>query len=67
MSAVNIEGVSVQRKPKRRVSIWRDGEEFVVVSLTEDLVVFRNSEASALQKLCRQLRWEIAVDSSRSG
>jgi|HubBroStandDraft_1064217.scaffolds.fasta_scaffold182292_2 hypothetical protein len=67
MSAVNIEGVSVQRKPKRRVSIRRDGEEFVVVSLTEDLVVFRNSEASALQKLCRQLRWEIAVDSSRSG
>lgn len=67
MSVANIEGVSVQRKPKRRVSIRQDGEDFVVVSLKEELVIFRNSEASALRKLCRQLRWEIAVDSCRSG
>jgi hypothetical protein len=67
MSAENIESVSLQRNPKRRVSIRRDGEDFVVVSLTEDTVIFRNSEASGLRKLCRQLRWEIAVDGCPSG
>jgi hypothetical protein len=54
---------SVQDTPKRRVSIRRDGEDFVVVSLAEDLVVYRNHDANALRKLCRSLRWEIALDS----
>jgi hypothetical protein len=53
----------VQDTPKRRVSIRRDGEDFVVVSLAEDLIVYRNSDASALRKLCRSLRWEIVLDS----
>jgi hypothetical protein len=53
---------SVQKTP-RRVSIRRDGEDFVIVSLVEDLVVYRNSDASALRKLCRSLRWEIVLDS----
>jgi hypothetical protein len=46
------------------VSRW--GEDFVVVSLAEDLVVFRNSDAGALRKVCRSLRWDIAIDSSLS-
>ena len=54
---------SVQDTPKRRVSIRRDGEDFVVVSLAEDLVVYRHHNANALRKLCRSLRWEIALDS----
>jgi hypothetical protein len=33
------------------------------VSLAEDLVVFRNNDASALRKICRSLHWEIAIDS----
>jgi hypothetical protein len=50
-------------KTQRRVSIRRDGEDFVIVSLVEDLIVYRNSDASALRKLCRSLRWEIVLDS----
>jgi hypothetical protein len=57
---------SVQNVTTRRVSIRRDGEDFVVVSLAEDLVVFRNNDARALRKLCRSLRWEIVLDSCRS-
>ena len=64
MSEANVESrKSVQRAP-RRVSIRQDGEDFVIVSLVEDLVVYRNCDASALRKLCRSLRWEIAIDSS---
>jgi hypothetical protein len=67
MSVANVEvGKSVQKTP-RRVSIRRDGEDFVIVSLAEDLVVYRNDDASALRKLCHSLRWEIAVDSSLRG
>jgi hypothetical protein len=57
-------GNSVENTPKRRVSIRRDGEDFVIVSLAEDLVVFRNNDAGALRKICHSLRWEIAIDSS---
>jgi hypothetical protein len=67
MSATDIDGVFVHRKPKRRVSIRRHGEDFVVVSLTEGIVIFRNREPGSLRKLCRQLGWEIAVDSCPSG
>jgi hypothetical protein len=57
---------SAQNAPARRVSIRRDGEDFVVVSLAEDLVVFRNSDAPALRKVCRSLRREIVLDSCLS-
>ena len=68
MSVAKVEvGKSVQNTPTRRVSIRRDGEDFVIVSLAEDLVVYRNNDASALRKLCRSLRWEIAIDSSLRG
>jgi hypothetical protein len=65
LSAATEFGKSVQ-KIRRRVSIRRDGEEFVVVILDQDLVVFRNNDASALRKVCRSLRWEIAIDSCLS-
>jgi hypothetical protein len=59
--------VSTYNRPKRRVSIRPDGEDFVVVSLAENFVVFRNSDASALRKVCRSLRWDIAIDSALGG
>jgi hypothetical protein len=64
MQAPNI---LVQNWPTRRVSIRQDGEDFVVVSLAENFVVFRNSDANALRKVCHSLRWDIAIDSSLSG
>jgi hypothetical protein len=65
LSAATVEfGKSIQ-KTRRRVSIRRDGEDFVVVILDQDLVVFRNNDARALRKVCRSLRWEIAIDSCR--
>jgi hypothetical protein len=45
----------------------RDGEDLVIVFLAEDLVVYRNDDASGLHKLCNLLRWKIAVDSSVRG
>jgi hypothetical protein len=66
MSVANVKvGKSVQKKPMRRVSIRPDGEDFVIVSLAEDVVVYRNRDPSALRKLCHSLRWEIAIDSSQ--
>jgi hypothetical protein len=53
----------VPKAPARRVSIRRDAEDFVIVSLAEDLVIFRNSDPSALRKVCHSLHWEIAIDS----
>jgi hypothetical protein len=64
MSVANVEVGKSDRNTGRRVSIRRDGEDFVIVSLAEDLVVYRNRDASALRKLCHSLRWEIAIDSS---
>jgi hypothetical protein len=65
MSVTNVTaGESVQKTPARRVSIRPDGEDFVIVSLAENVVVYRNPDARALRKLCHSLRWEIAIDSS---
>jgi hypothetical protein len=51
---------------RRKVSIGRDGSEFVVTLLLEGVIAFRNADAGALRKVCRHLRWEIVVDSSLS-
>jgi hypothetical protein len=59
--------VSTYNRPTRRVSIRPDGEDFVVVSLAENFVVFRNNDPSALRKVCRSLRWDIVIDSSIGG
>lgn len=49
-------------KPRRQVSIRRDGDDFVVAFLPEDFVVFRHHDVSALRRVCRGLRWEILRD-----
>ena len=59
--------VSLHNRPRRRVSIRPDGEDFVVVFLAENFVVFRNNDPGALRKVCRSLRWDIVIDSSLGG
>jgi hypothetical protein len=46
------------------VSIRRDEEDFVIVLQPEDLVVFRNANASALRKACHFLRWQVVNDAA---
>jgi hypothetical protein len=48
----------------RRVSIGRDGRDFVVAYQPENHVVFRHHSANALRHVCRKLRWEIIEDKS---
>jgi hypothetical protein len=57
-------GDSPADKPRRLVSLRRDKEDFVVV--VEDVVMFRNGDASALRKVCDFLRWKIISDTSLS-
>jgi hypothetical protein len=47
---------------RRQVSISREGEDFVVTFLAQNVVAMRHSEASALRKMCHSLRWEIVSD-----
>ena len=44
------------------MSIRRDDNDFIVAFQPENLTVFRNGDASALRRVCRQLRWEIVAD-----
>jgi hypothetical protein len=44
---------------KRIVTLRRDGEDFVVAFYPDDIVVFRNTDAQALVKMCSFLRWKI--------
>jgi len=46
----------------KRVSIRRDGDDFVAVRQLDGVIIFRNAEAIALRKLCRSLRYEIVSD-----
>jgi hypothetical protein len=59
-------GDSPTNKPGRLVSLRRDNEDFVVAFQPEDVVVFRNPDASALRKVCGFLRWNIISDTSLS-
>jgi hypothetical protein len=47
---------------RRQVSISRDGEEFVVTFLPQNIDAARHSEAAELRKMCHFLRWEIVSD-----
>jgi len=47
---------------RRKVTIRRDAEDYVIVLQPEDLVLFRNSSATALRKACNFLRWEVVSD-----
>jgi hypothetical protein len=53
-------------RPKRLVTLRRDGDEFVVTFYPEDIVVFRHSEPQPLRKMCTFLRWRIVSDRSGS-
>jgi hypothetical protein len=60
--SVGIEAVDRFIQPRRQVLIRRDENDFVVVFQPEDLVVFRNADASALRRACHFLRWEVVND-----
>jgi hypothetical protein len=47
---------------KRIVTLRRDGGDFVVAFYPDDIVVFRNTDAQALVKMCSFLRWKIVGD-----
>ena len=49
---------------RRRVSIRRDDDDFVVAFQPEDEIVFRHQDAGALRKVCHKLRWLIIDDQS---
>jgi hypothetical protein len=49
---------------KRIVTLRRDGEDFVVAFYPDDVVVFRNTDAQALVKMCSFIRWKIIGDTS---
>ena len=57
---------SVLARPKRLVTLRRDGDDFVVAFYPEDLFAFRHNEAEPLRKMCAFLRWKIISDSSGS-
>jgi hypothetical protein len=49
-------------RPKRLVTLRRDGNDFVVAFYPEDVVVFRHVEPISLRKVCAALRWKIISD-----
>jgi hypothetical protein len=49
---------------RRQVSINRDGEDFVVTFLPQNIDAARHSEAAELRKMCHFLRWEVVSDAS---
>ncbi len=53
-------------RPKRLVTLRRDGEDFVIAFYPEDIVVFRNADPQALRKMCCFLRWKIIRDTTAS-
>jgi hypothetical protein len=51
-------------RPKRLVTLRRNGDDFVVAFYPEDIIVFRHNEPQPLRKMCAFLRWKIIADSS---
>ena len=47
---------------RRQVAMRRDGDDFVIALQPDGIVIFRNSDAAALRKVCQSLRWEIVGD-----
>jgi hypothetical protein len=47
---------------RRKVTISRDGNEFVVTFLPDNIVALRHSQASELRRMCHTLHWEIITD-----
>jgi hypothetical protein len=48
--SVAIDAIDCFIQPRRKVTIRRDENDFVIVLQPEDFVVFRNADASALRK-----------------
>ena len=63
MLAAKANNYSFQR-PKRAVAIRRDGDDFVVSLMPNDLIIFRNESADALRMLCKGLRWAVVSDTA---
>jgi hypothetical protein len=53
---------SLVKNPRRKVSIRRDGADFVVAFQSNNVVVFRHHQAHPLRQLCGKLRWEVVAD-----
>ena len=51
---------------RRQVAMRCDGEDFVITLQPENEIVFRTKDARALRNLCRQLRWQITIDTTLS-
>jgi hypothetical protein len=49
---------------RRQVTISRNGEDFVVAFLPQNIVAMRHSEAKELRRMCYSLRWEIVSDTT---
>ena len=48
----------------RRVSVERDGTDFVVAFQPEGHVIFRHHDLKALRNVCSKLRWEVVEEKS---
>jgi hypothetical protein len=48
----------------RKVSVERDGTEFVVAFQPEGHVIFRHHDLKALRNVCSKLRWEVVEEKS---
>ena len=59
--AGKIDGL-LQTMPRRKVSIKRDGQDFLIVLEPEKIVAFRNEGLQELRKACHWLRYEIIND-----
>jgi hypothetical protein len=53
-------------RPKRLVTLRRDGDDFVVAFYPDDVVAFRHAEPTPLRKVCTVLRWKIISDSANA-
>jgi hypothetical protein len=52
----------LQNRARKRVSIRRDDEDFVIAFQPENIIVFSSADMMGLRKLYRQLRWEVESD-----
>jgi predicted nucleic acid-binding OB-fold protein len=48
----------------RRVSVERDGTDFVVAFQPEGHVIFRHHDLKALRQVCSKLRWDVIEEKS---
>ena len=48
----------------RKVSVERDGTDFVVAFQPEGHVIFRHHDLKALRNVCSKLRWEVVEEKS---